>query len=172
VAAWIHVGLTSVLHRIKDIEACESHLRQARHGAERAGPAAILEVSLLRARIATDVGNRALANELFATSDALLATRELSRQNALSYRARLVGQRAYHLTEPLAGETANFSYARSLFDELEEGSCAPFACFRRNSGLAYCTWQLGDTAEGVHLAKRAAEYAGDGGLVRFRIMAR
>ena len=171
VAAWVHVGLASVLHRTKDIEACERHLQQARHGAERAGPAAVLEVSLLRARIATDVGNRALATELFATADTLLATSELSREDALSYRARLVGQRAYHLTKPLAGETANFSYARSLFEELEEDPCAPFACFRRNSGLAYCTWKLGDTTQGVRLAKRAAEFAGDGGLVRFRIMA-
>lgn len=171
ISAWIHVGLASVFHRTRDLEACTRHLQQAQPSAERAGDAAVLEVSLLRARIATDAGDRSASIALFDAVAPLLDSTDLSREDALSYRARLVGQRAYQLTKPAPGESPNFSYARELFEDLEQDPCAAFACFRRNTGLAYCTWRLGDATEGARLARRAAEFAGDGGLVRFRIMA-
>jgi hypothetical protein len=39
------------------------------------------------------------------------------------------------------------------------------------SALPRATWKLGDAEEGARLARLAAEHAGDGGFVRFQIMA-
>jgi hypothetical protein len=38
-------------------------------------------------------------------------------------------------------------------------------------GIAYCTWKLGDPDTAARHAQRAADHAGDGGLVRMRVMA-
>jgi hypothetical protein len=92
VAAWIHVGLASVLHRRDDLEGCRARLELATRAAARAGAAA-------------------------------------------------------------------------------EDASLPFVAFRKYAGLAYCSWQLGDVEAGVRWARQAAEQAGDGGFVRFRIMA-
>jgi len=171
VAAWIHVGLASVLHRMGDLDACRRHLSLAHHGAQRAGSAAMMEVSLLGARIATDDGKRAEAALLLDAVEALLPADGVTHEDRLCYRARLLGQRAYHLTKPLPGQPPALEEARALFESLEEDPTVPFACFRRSNGLAYCTWKLGDSQEGARLARLAAEYAGDGGFVRFRVMA-
>ena len=61
--------------------------------------------------------------------------------------------------------------ARALFERIADDPAIPFVCFRRANGLAYCAWKLGDAEAGIELAQRAAEHAGDGGLVRFRVMA-
>jgi hypothetical protein len=171
VAAWIHVGLASVHHRMRDLETCRQELAQAERGAERSGPSAVIEVSLLRARLATDDGKRPEAEELFDRVEELLATESITREDRLCYRARLVGQRGYHLTKPLPGASARLEEALELFASLEEDATVPFACYRRNAGMAYCRWKLGDADEGARLARQAADDAGDGGYVRFRIMA-
>ena len=87
------------------------------------------------------------------------------------HRARLIGQRAYHLTKPAPGEQKDLEGALELFRQIGEDPSRPFVCFRRTAGLAYCGWKLGDAEEGARLARLAAEHAGDGGFVRFRIMA-
>ncbi len=171
VSPWIQVGLASVLHRLTDLEACRTHLELAEATAHRAGPTATIEAALLRARISTDEGDRERARGCFSQGDEVLETAPLSRIDTLSYRARLVGQRAYHLTKPLRGAAPRLQEAKELFSALENDAIAPFACFRKHSGLAYCTWKLGDADNGAALARIAADYAGDGGLVRFRVMA-
>ena len=50
-------------------------------------------------------------------------------------------------------------------------STIPFVSFRKAVGLAYCAWRLGDVDAAVRLAQRAADDAGDGGLVRMRVIA-
>jgi hypothetical protein len=171
VAAWIHVGLASVLHRMADLENCRERLRQATAGAERAGAAARIEILLLSARIATDEGRRTDADEMFDAAEALLSDGAINPSDRLCYRARLIGQRAYHLTKPGPGEKEDLERALELFERIDEDASLPFVCFRRTAGLAYCTWKLGDAEEGARLARLAAEHAGDGGFVRFRIMA-
>jgi hypothetical protein len=130
-----------------------------------------MEACLLRARLATDERNRSEAVTLFDQVEVLLNEDSLTREDRLCYRARLIGQRAYHLTKPLPGESAKLEDALALFASLEDDPSLPFACYRRYSGLAYCKWRLGDAEEGARLALMAAEHAGDGGFVRFRIMA-
>jgi hypothetical protein len=169
-AAWIHVGLASVFHRMADLESCRERLRFASAAAERAGPAAQIEIMLLSARIATDDGRRSEANQLFDAVEALLPHDSLTTTDRLCYRARVIGQRAYHLTKPGPGEREDLRGALALFEQIEEDQALPFVCFRRHAGLAYCMWKLGDPQAGARLARIAADYAGDGGLVRFRIM--
>jgi hypothetical protein len=169
--AWIHVGLASVFHRMAELESCRERLRFASAVAERAGPAAQIEIMLLSARIATDDGRRSESSQLFAAVEALLPHDSLTTGDRLSYRARLLGQRAYHLTKPGAGEREDLPGALALFEQIEADEGLPFVCFRRYAGLAYCTWKLGDALEGARLARLAADHAGDGGFVRFRIMA-
>jgi hypothetical protein len=130
-----------------------------------------MELNLLQARLATDDGDRDTAVALFDETEVLLSSEGVTSDDQLCYRARLTGQRAYHLTKPNGGQAPQFEAARKLFDGLEEDPNVPFACFRRNCGLAYCTWKAGDPVEGARLARLAAENAGDGGFVRFRIMA-
>src|SRR5690606_12396414 len=95
----------------------------------------------------------------------------VGRADRLSYRARVLGQRAYFLTRPRAGERVDLEGARALFEAIEEDPAVPFASFRRANGLAYCAWKLGDPVLDAHFARSAADHAGDAGLVRFRVMA-
>jgi hypothetical protein len=171
VAAWVHAGLASVHHRMTDLEECRRRLRLAEAGAERAGASASIEIKLLAARMATDEGRRDQAERLFDEVEALLADATLSREDRLCYGARVIGQRAFHLTKPLPGAREDLEGALALFRGIEEDPSLPFVGFRRSAGLAYCTWKLGAADEGARLARAAAELAGDGGFVRFRIMA-
>ncbi len=171
VAAWINVGLASVFHRMADLESCRRRLELAAAGAERAGASACAEIKLLEARIATDEERRGDAERLFDEVEKLLAEPTITADDRLCYRARLIGQRAYHLTKPAPGDVPDIGAALALFESIEEEQSLPFVCFRRSAGLAYCTWKLGNAAEGARLARLAGDFAGDGGFVRFRIMA-
>jgi hypothetical protein len=171
VAAWIHVGLASVFHRLADLESCRKRLELASLAAERAGVGAGIETKLLAARMATDEGRRDTAERLFGEVEASLPDPSLTRDDRLCYAARVIGQLAYHLTKPLPGQPEDLGGAKALFESIEEDPALPFVSFRRLAGLAYCTWKLGDVAEGARLARLAADHAGDGGFVRFRIMA-
>jgi hypothetical protein len=162
--------MASVLHRLGDLEGCRARLHLAQGAAGRAGVSAAIEIDLLAARLATD-DDRPRAEALFASIDAALADPALERGDRLCYRARLLCQRAYHLTKPVEGTSADLEGAVALFEDIEEDPSLPFVSFRRCAGLAYCRWKLGDAAEGARLARLAAEHAGDAGLVRFRIMA-
>jgi hypothetical protein len=138
----------------------------ARDAAARAGAAAVVEVALLDAYLAMNDGDRAASSSGLDRAEASLAE-VADPVDAACLRARLVGQRAYALTSAAAPDLAG---ARALFEQLAPSEL-PFVAFRRDNGLAYCAWQLGDRAAGVALARRAADHAGDGGFVRFRILA-
>lgn len=173
VAAWIHIGLSSVLHRQRELAACQERLRLAQGGAERAGPVAVLELELLQARLLTDDGARALASQRLDAVERILATEQGAIEPAdyRCYVARAVQQRAYHLTKPEPGKPAQVAAALALFEGIADDGTLPFVSFRKCAGLAYCTWRLGDAVAGAALARRAMDHAGDGGFVRFRIMA-
>lgn len=168
-AAWIHVGLATVHHRLGDAESCARRLELAAARAPRAGAAAEAEVLLFAAYRATNRGERAAARADFDRVEALLP--DIEGADRWCYEARLLGQRAYHLTRPEPGEPADCAAARALFEEIPADSQIPFVDYRRAAGLAWCTWQLGDRAAGIDLARRALDHAGDGGFVRFRVMA-
>ena len=170
-ASWIELGLASVHQRLADYGEAERWLSRAETRVARAGVAAEIEADLFRAKLETDAGNRDAARMRFAQVEERLNEETLVRADALCYRARLAVQRGYHLTKEAPGEQVDFLAASALFTEIEEDVAVPFASFCKHSGLAYCRWKLGDTEEGAALARRAADFAGDGGLVRFRVMA-
>jgi hypothetical protein len=170
-AAWVHIGMASVLLRMQMDADALRRLEQAESCASRAGVACRIEVALVRSKLATDEGNRLAAQTLFDQVDEWLASSELAPETQACYLARLIGQRAYHLTRPVPGTMPDVRAALSLFEQLPDAPFIPFVAFRKCNGLAYCHWQLGDAALGVHFARLAEQHAGDGGFVRFRIMA-
>lgn len=165
--AWIHVGMASAHHRRREHDECAERLAAARSKASNAGPLAVLEAELLAARIATDRDSRREAMHIFEAIEPLIDANDAEH---LPYRARLHAQRAFHLTRPLDGEP-DVEAARELFLAIPEATHIPFVDYRRTAGLAYCSWRLGDVEEGRRLAKLACVHAGDGGLIRFRVMA-
>ena len=170
-AAWVHVGLASVLLRMQLSEDAKRRLALAAASAAQAGTACRIEVALLQAKAATDAGAREDARALFEKVDAWLDSPELSEETRACYHARLVGQRAYHLTRALPGTAPDIAGALALFEQIPDAPFIPFVAFRKCNGLAYCHWQQGDFTAGQRFARLAEQHAGDGGFVRFRIMA-
>lgn len=169
-AGWVHVGMASALFRKREPTACVKRLDAASATAAKAGSLATMEIALLRARLASDAGDEPNARALLDIVEDELRTPDLDTVEALCYRARLHGQRAYLLNhnDPLGG---NLAIAEQLFHDIPDVIEIPFVAYRRTAGLAYCAWRLGDVERGRALALQAAEHAGDGGFVRFRIMA-
>lgn len=171
-AGWVHIGLTTVLIRMRRDDDARTRLAMAERTAARAGVACELEVLLQRAKLATDDGDRAHARALFDRAEVCLSG-ELSDDDRRCYHARLVGQRAYHLTRPEPGSDTqpDVTAALALFESIDDEPFLPFVAFRKCNGLAYCHWTLGDVDRGVAYARLAEQHAGDGGFVHFRIMA-
>lgn len=170
--SWLCIGIASAHYSRLDGDACQHWLGRAEKQAAAAGPAAEIEIALLRAQVETDAGDRDTPPHRWHAIEALLARATLPAADALVYRARLQHQRAVHCTmlPELAGEPTDVPRARELYAAIPD-STIPFVAFRKHVGLAYCAWKLGDRDEAIRLAKRAADDAGDGGLVRMRVMA-
>lgn len=169
-ACWILVGIAHAQVSRADLAACEEALAQAERLAPRAGPAAEIEVGLLRAQLETDAGRHAVARQRQEQiAGQLSALRSPTDERA--YRAALQHQRALHCTRPRLGETADVVRAQALYEAIDELPYVPFVSFRKCAGLAYCAWQLGDVSHALWLAEQAVEHAGDGGLMRMRVMA-
>ena len=173
VGAWIDVGLASAHHRRGELDECTRRMARARTLAERHESDAVIETALFEARLEADDDRyddaRRTLDRVERAIDAHAAA--ITPADRLCYRARLLGQRAFMHTRPRRGEALDLHQARALFLAIEEIPGVPFAAFRRAAGLAYCTWKLGDPVEGARLAELAAEHAGDGGFIRFRVMA-
>lgn len=166
--AWVHVGLASIHHRRRELDASRERLAAAMRTGAAAGACAQMEALLLAARIATDDERYDEGARRLDEAEALLDPGDADHP---CYVARLVGQRAFSLTRVQTPTPEAYARARDLFRSIPDDSGIPFVDYRRTAGLAYCTWRLGDIDEGVRLARLAAEHAGDGGFVRFRVMA-
>lgn len=168
-AVWIHVALAGVFHRCGDLDAMARRLQLARACAKRAGPAAEIEVSLFSARHESDAGQSDQADRWLDDADRVLAQGDaIEADDRDCYLARILDQRAYRRAR---GADANVVAAQELYERIPPGSALPFVRFRRDVGLAYCAWKLGDAPRAAVLARAASEHAGDGGFVRFRVMA-
>jgi hypothetical protein len=167
-ACWILVGIANAHHSLLDLETCETWLSRAEDRVRAAGPAAEIEVALLRAQLLIDRNDREAANLAADQVEARLAA--LPAADVPPYRARLQDLRALHYTRPPPGLLPDIARARELYAAIPD-SAIPFVSFRKALGLAYCAWRLGDVNEAVVLAQRAADDAGDGGLVRMRVIA-
>ena len=165
---WVHIGFASVHLRRRETESCRLRLDAARNAYPSADPIAQLEMDLLTARVAMDEHRRDKAVHLLDQVDQRLDARN---PEHICYRARVNAQRAYLLTRPARGEREDLDGALQLFLQIPDDSAIPFVDYRRTAGLAYCAWRGGDVAEGQRLARTAAQHAGDGGFIRFRVMA-
>ena len=163
---WVHVGLASVHHRRNELDDARHRLEAAERTAAAAPPLARAETLLLRARVASDEDDYDRAQACFDEAAPLIGDDD----DGLCYRTRLNGQRAFVLTR-VRDDDARFEAARALFEALPADTGIPFVDYRRTAGIAYATWRLGDTDRAVTLARQALEHAGDGGYVRFRVMA-
>ncbi|MEV0777868.1 hypothetical protein [Streptomyces sp. NPDC050428] len=166
-ACWIHLGLASVALRRRDRQ--DARLRLA-HAADttRVALAAQVEFTLLEARLETDGGQAVHADEALARARAQIARLPPGGERDC-YHARWADQRAYRLIH--AGPQPRLLPAARLYRSINVQSPAAFALFRRDHGLAYCHWRLGDRDRAIHHARAAVEHAGDAGLLRFRVMA-
>lgn len=169
-ACWIHLGIASAHLSRLDLATCDHWLARAEHHVAAAGPLAMVECALIRAEIATGVGDHAALTEQLAIVSERLPTANLPANELAPYIARHEALRAARFTKPPAGEAPDLERARAHYLAIPE-STIPFVAFRRCLGLAYCAWQLGDVAEATQLVQRAIDEAGDGGLVRMRVMA-
>ncbi|MGE0550618.1 MAG: hypothetical protein AB7O24_08605 [Kofleriaceae bacterium] len=169
-ACWIELGIASAHYSRLDLTACEHWLARAERRGAAAGIEALLELGLVRAQLDSELGRHDAARERHAIVGAQLADAALPNNFAASYRARLHHQRASLLTTPPDGGAPNIDGARALYEAIPE-SQVPFVRFRKLVGLAYCAWKSGRLDEAIALATEAGEAAGDGGLVRMRVMA-
>ncbi len=167
-AGWILVGIASAHYSRLDLDACEAWLSRAEDRARAAGPAAALEVALLRGQLLIDRGDREGAQRLAEALDDHVSA--LPAADMPAYRARVQDLRALHFTRPPPGLLPDIERARAIYAAIPD-SASPFVSFRKAVGLAYCAWRLGNVDEAVRLAQRAADDAGDGGLVRMRVQA-
>ncbi|UJR81297.1 Hypothetical protein I5071_33540 [Sandaracinus amylolyticus] len=171
IAAWIHTGIASAHFTRGELDECLRRLAIARAIAARHDLDADIEIALFEGRLAGDSGEHERARARIDDAEASLARREIGRADRLAYRARIAGQRAFLRLRPPDGERRDVEAARALYESLEDAHDVPFAACARANGIAYCAFEMGDRALAVRAARRAAEHAADGGLVRFRLMA-
>jgi hypothetical protein len=167
---WIEHGIAIAHHSQLDFESCWAWLARAEKHAPAAGAAAEIEVALFAAQLEVDADDRVAVQRRYNLIEERLRTTPLAAADELSYRARLADLKSRHFSRPIAGEPLDLERARAHYEAIPD-STVPFASFRKHAGLAYCAWRLGHDAEARVLAQRAADDAGDGGLVRMRIQA-
>jgi len=163
---WIELGIAQVHHSRLDHAACDHWLARAEIHAPAAGPAAEIEHALLAAECDSNARRHDTAHARLALVEARLPLAD----DADPYRARLADVRAMLCTRPPPGIEPDFARARDLYAAIPD-SPHPFVAFRKAVGLAFCAWKLGDLETAERLARRAVDEAGDGGLVRMRVMA-
>lgn len=168
--AWILVGIASAHHSRLDHAQCAHWLAKAEQHARAAGAAAEIEVALLRASEDFQEGRRDAAYALHDAIERMLRTVTLSTDDVAAYRARLEDLRAMRWVRPPPGEAPDYARARDHYAAIPD-SDAPFVAFRKHVGLAFCAWKLNDPTTASRLAQLAIDAAGDGGLVRMRVMA-
>jgi hypothetical protein len=169
--AWILVGIASAHHSRLDHAACAHWLAKAERCAKAAGPAAELECALLRSEEdAYDLTKREAAYAMQDAIERRLDAERLPREDDHPYRARLAYIRSMRWTRLGTAQPPDVERARAAYLAIPD-SDIPFVVFRKSVGLAYCAWQIGDKATAERLARTGVEAAGDGGLVRMRVLA-
>jgi len=162
---WIDLGVASLGFRHIDAAVLEARLKRATQKLSRAPVAAVIEHALLRARVHDPRGTWLAAAAQRLDDDAL------GEEDAACYRARVSDAKAYRAMRSGPPSPERYAAGRALYESISDASGVPFVDFKRTLGLAYCEWKNGDTEQALALALEAAEHAGDGGFVRFRVMA-
>jgi hypothetical protein len=165
---WIELGLASAALRTKDLETAAAHARRARSGAQ--DGLAGIELGLVEAFLANEQGDRERVRQRLEDVGRRLGQGDLPPPERACLHARWVDQCAYQKTHPPAGEEPDFEGALTLYQSIPPGDVHPFVSYRRDAGLAYARWKLGDPDGALGLAESACRHAGDGGYVRLRAM--
>ncbi len=167
-AIWVHLALASLALRTRDGAQVEARMDLARLGLRRAEPPARVELALLEARLAADRGALEDAGDHLDTAEHTLP--DLGREDAACVHARLLDQRAFLAVRGWRDAPGCLDDALALYDRIPTDG-PPFARFRRAHGRAWCLWRQGDRSAALSESRLAARHAGDGGLVRMRVLA-
>jgi hypothetical protein len=167
-AVWVHLGLAMLAHRKLDLERTKRRASLAQETLSDARPAAAVELLLLQARLASDIDTDD-ANRILADTRSAL-DRLTDPGDKACYAARWLDQRAYQANRGWRQDPWRLTAGLALYDQIPEDSPLPFVRFRRAHGRAFCLWKLRHPGA-LHVARTAVTHAGDGGFIRFRIMA-
>ncbi len=165
--AWLELGFATCALRLEDLSRAEAHLKAARGG--HVSVEARIETLLIQAYVASRRGERALAREGLAEVEPMLEAPEIGTGDRACLLARWLDQRAYQLLHPAEGSPPDLEGAMALYQRIPTRAAPFFAACKRDSGLAYVHFCLGDAPRAVMHAEAACQSAGDGGFVRLRI---
>ena len=168
-AMWVHIGLASLALRDRDLDEANRRIVLASE-VRRPEVEARIEYELLVARVASADGSLAAEAAALDAAEASLGAPTLSEVDRLCYLARLLDQRAYRASQGWRSHPAKLREALALYERIPDVREPPFVAFRRALGRAWCLWRLGEEDAAKVLARAACDHAGDGGLVRFRVM--
>lgn len=169
---WLEIGFAGAALRARDLADAEVRLRRA-HAAAPVELAAKIELALVEAYVASRRKQPGALQAALAEAGRLLADDDgsLAPEERACLHVRWVDQRAYQLNNPPGGAPPDHRGALALYESLPRDDIHPFVSYRRDAGLAYGRFALGDRAAAVRLAEAAIGHAGDGGYVRLRAMA-
>ncbi|WP_437577085.1 hypothetical protein [Sorangium sp. So ce887] len=167
---WIALGFASAALRRRDLGAAGAALGQARL-ARAASVAARVEMALLEAFLCSRRGEREQVRDRLEEAGRHLAEEGLSSEERACLHARWIDQRAFQLNHPPPGEAPDRGGALALYASISSEDVHPFVSYRRDAGLAYGRFRLGERAAAIALAESACRHAGDSGFVRLRAMA-
>lgn len=167
---WIELGFASAATRSGDPDLARAHLARAEITKPDAG--ARIEGLLLTAYLESERSPKDVARvaEALARVEPLLADAAIPSEDRESWRARWLDQRAHLMTSKPLRTEATLVEARALYETIGDDATS-FAITKRETGLAFVAWKLGDRDAGLRHAARAVESAGDAGLLRLRASA-
>jgi len=169
-AIWLHLAVATAANQRGDHEAVAQRVALVRTLVRHAEPMARAEAHLLLARLAMDAGDARRAIEHLDAADVVVVDGKMPPDERACYHARAVDQRVF--VDRRVDPAYPLGAAIAAYDEIPDGVDAPpFAAFRRAHGRAWCLWKLDRRDDALASARRAAMHAGDGGYVRFRVMA-
>ncbi len=166
---WLELGFATCALRLHDLEDAHARLARARGGY--GTTAGRIEARLLDAYLASRRKDLRGAVAILDDVEPLLDHRDLDVDERSCLLARWLDQRAYQLLHPAAGAKPNLAEAKRLYQRIPSRNTTFFAACKRESGLAYVCFRVGDVASAVAHAEAACRHAGDGGFVRLRIAA-
>jgi hypothetical protein len=166
---WLELGFATCALRLDDLAGAEAHLTRARGG--HGTTAARIEARLLEAYLASRRKDGREAIAILDDIEPALHDAELDAHEKACLSARWLDQRAYQALHPAEKGAPDIDAAKRLYERIPTRDAPFFAACKRDSGLAYVSFRLGDVERAVEHAESASRHAGDGGFVRLRIAA-
>jgi hypothetical protein len=167
---WLELGQASVALRGQELGRAELHLRRAR-AAGSPELAAQIEIALVEGFLASRQRAPERVAKALAEAGLRLAHADgLAADERACLHVRWIDQQAYQRNHPPDGSPPDLRGALALYASLPREDLHPFVSYRRDAGLAYAQYRLGDPVAASVLARAAIGHAGDGGYLRLRAM--